>query len=91
MGPLESGFGGFDGGVPGGGAGEFDFADEGGSVNPGVAVGAREDFGFGELMFGSFAGSKGLGDEGEEESHFDSKENPHWKRNQEIERRSLFA
>jgi hypothetical protein len=54
-------------------------------------VGAREDFGFGELMFGSFAGSKGLGDEGEEESHFDSKENPHWKRNQEIERRSLFA
>lgn len=79
MGPLESGLGGFDGGVPGGG------------VNSGVAVGAREDFGFGELMFGSFAGGKGLGDEGEEESHFDSKENPHWKRNQEIESRSLFA
>ena len=56
MAPLEFGLGGFDGWVPGGGAGEFDFADEGG-----------------------------------EESHFGSKESPHWKRNQEIESRSLFA
>lgn len=45
-----------------------------GDVDPVVAVGAGENFGVGELVFGEFSGGEGLGDEGEEEeeSHSDS-------------------